>query len=288
MHAHACRPAMPGHQAPRGVPGSCRGPSPRILISSHCRRRHSAGEPCGGPRRSQRAAQRRGGECGERRGQRGWGSWRGLASVGAPAVVRVSSGAAAVGAHGGGPKAMGIGESGGTAQASGVGVDGAAGPATVGVGPPESDDANMDGDLIETQSLADTMLEALLAAMPEQLAADARGARGLFIVSGCPPRQAQHNAAELYSPPRVARQLATPPMRQPCPNLTIGLTSDIIADEQGKSYNLLVMEDRQRCRDRLRMERPCLVVGRPPCTWWSSSMALNKPKMSAEGYDAGH
>ena len=41
-------------------------------------------------------------------------------------------------------------------------------------------------------------------------------------------------------------------------------------------------EDRQRCRERLRVERPWLVVGSPPCTWWSALMALNRAKMSPQ------
>ena len=52
------------------------------------------------------------------------------------------------------------------------------------------------------------------------------------------------------------------------------------ADENGEVYDFLKSEDRQRCRERLRVERPWLVVGSPPCTWWSALMALNRARMS--------
>ena len=51
------------------------------------------------------------------------------------------------------------------------------------------------------------MLEALLARMPEQLAEDVRGVRNLFIITGCSAKDASVKVAELYSPPRVTREL---------------------------------------------------------------------------------
>ena len=92
------------------------------------------------------------------------------------------------------------------AQASGVGV---VGPASAGVGPPAASAAAWVGQDMEdgeTQPVvSDPMLGALLAAMPDQLAKDARGIRYICIASGHAPGLAQQTVAELYSPPHVAR-----------------------------------------------------------------------------------
>ena len=131
----------------------------------------------------------------------------------------------------------------------------------------------------DMDSEADPMLEALLATMTSTLAADAKSIRNLFIVSGCTAQDAQRKVVELYSPPRVARALKAAPSRYP--GLRSGSTFDLNEDENGEKYDFMKSEDRQRCRERLRAERPWLVIGSPPCTWWSSLMELNRPKMSA-------
>ena len=63
------------------------------------------------------------------------------------------------------------------------------------------------------------------------------------------------------------------------PSMPSGSTFDLVEDEHGAQYNFLLAEGRQRCRVRLRAERPWLAVGSPPCTWWSTLMARNAPTM---------
>ena len=120
------------------------------------------------------------------------------------------------------------------------------------------------------------MLDALLKSMPKQLVEEARGIHNLFILTGCTAASATRKVAELYSPPRVTKEIGR------FPNLSAGSTFDLIADEQGRKYDFLRASDRQRCRERLRAERPWLVVGSPPCTWWSTLMALNMARMTQE------
>ena len=75
-------------------------------------------------------------------------------------------------------------------------------------------DASSDG--MEVASTVDPMLEALVARMPPALAVEARGMRNLFIINGCSPREARLKVAELYSPPRVTRELRTPVTGRAC------------------------------------------------------------------------
>ena len=154
-------------------------------------------------------------------------------------------------------------------------VSEAGGPASAGdaVQNEAEDDAMSD-----MGSEADPMLEALLATMTAELAEDARSINNLFIINGCTSRDAQKKVVELYSPPRVTSALQAAPSRYP--GLRAGSTFDLHEDEHGEKYDFLKSEDRQRCRERLRAERPWLVVGSPPCTWWSALMALNRAKMS--------
>ena len=137
-------------------------------------------------------------------------------------------------------------------------------------------------DMSETQPVMGPTVEALLATMPDQIADDARGVRDLFIVSGCPVWEAQHTVVELYSPPRAAREFPTPSTSRACPSLAAGSAVDLHEGEAGQRYDFLLARGRQRCRDRLKAERPWLVIGSPPCTWWSSLVALSRGNMSDE------
>ena len=170
----------------------------------------------------------------------------------------------------------------------GVDVEAVPGPARETEQPEqETVEGDQDDGMSDAQINEDPMLDALLASMPAPVAEEARGVRNLFIVSGCSPRAAQCKVAELYSPPRVTKVLgeAQGPggwPRPAFPSLSAGSTFDLQADECGQKYDFLQARGRQRCRDRLRAERPWLVVGGPPCTWWSSLMALNMAKMTEQ------
>ena len=126
---------------------------------------------------------------------------------------------------------------------------------------------------------SDPMLDALIASMPGKLAESATAVKNLFIISGCPARAAQRRVVELFSPPRVTRELGSWGMTRACPSLTAGSTFDLHADKDGNVYDFLNASDHQRCRDRIRAEKPFMVLGSPPCTWWSALMSLNIPKM---------
>ena len=117
-------------------------------------------------------------------------------------------------------------------------------------------------------------------AIPDQLAEDARGIRGLVISSGRPALHAQRKAAELYSPSQVTRECGAPLMCRRCPRLPASSTVDITADEQGQARNFPLASDRRRCRDRLRAALPRLVAGSPPRMWRSPLMVPNRPNMN--------
>ena len=132
---------------------------------------------------------------------------------------------------------------------------------------------------MDTESVADRMLDALLSKMPPGVAAEARAVRDLLMVSGCPRGACHRKVVELFSPPRVTKELGTAMVGRACPNLTAGSTFDLCSDESGGPYDFRKAGDRQRCRERIRAEQPWLVIGSPPCTWWSSLMAINIPRM---------
>ena len=188
-----------------------------------------------------------------------------------------SSGLGAAGLLGTGlPGPAARAESGPLLEPSGLPDGGIVDAATV----PGLADASSDG--MEVASTVDPMLEALVARMPPALAMEARGMRNLFIIKGCSPREARQKVAELYSPPRVTRELKTPVTSRACPGLVVGPTFDLQSDEAGQAYDFRLAADRGRCWGRLRSDRPWLVIGSPPCTWWSTLMSLNIPRMDPE------
>ena len=94
------------------------------------------------------------------------------------------------------------------------------------------------------------------------------------------------NVVELRSPPRVTNELQALAGRYMFPDMTAGSTVDRVDGEGGVRRDFLAA-DRQQCRGRLRAERPRLVVGSPPCTWWSWLLSLTVPKMSEQGWRGG-
>ena len=74
-------------------------------------------------------------------------------------------------------------------------------------------------------------------------------------------------------------------MRRRVPGMTLvpGATFDLEEDENGVAYDTLQAADRQRIRDRVRRDRPFLVVGSPCCRdYCLMQVNLNHPKMSPE------
>eukprot|EP00974_Lingulodinium_polyedra_P071635 6929489-Lingulodinium_polyedra.AAC.1 len=130
----------------------------------------------------------------------------------------------------------------------------------------EGPEGPCDVDMGAAPGPEDAMLGALFASMPVQLRREAEGLLDLFAIHGCSAADSKRKVAELYSPPRVTVELGK--MRRVCPGLSLreGSTFDLYEDEHGERYDFLTARDRQRARERLREERPWLVVGSPPCT----------------------
>ena len=73
---------------------------------------------------------------------------------------------------------------------------------------------------------------------------------------------------ELYSPPRVTAALPRQSVSGHCvpglSGLVAGSTFDLHADEAGIAWDFTRPGDRKRAWERIREERPLIVVGSPP------------------------
>ena len=110
---------------------------------------------------------------------------------------------------------------------------------------------------------------------PEWVKAEATTLMELFMVYGVDHETAKAKVVELYSPPRVTKEMRR--VRTMC--LAAGSTFDLIADTSGKVWNFLLAEDRARCRTQLAKEKPYLVIGNPPCTQYSRLQSLNRDRV---------
>ena len=81
---------------------------------------------------------------------------------------------------------------------------------------------------------------------------------------------------ELVSPPRVTVEM----QRLPYLGVAPGRTYDLRFDRDGKSWNFLLESDRKRARREIATEKPFLVIGSPPCTFYSQLQAFNRHKVS--------
>ena len=84
------------------------------------------------------------------------------------------------------------------------------------------------------------------------------------------------DVAEIYSPPRVAVKAREMGLRA---GWSLDLTTK---DEQGNKWDLSKDKMRKKAMDKIRKDKPLLVIGSPMCTDWSSLMSLNWPKMEKE------
>jgi hypothetical protein len=118
------------------------------------------------------------------------------------------------------------------------------------------------------------------AAMDEDEAAEADAAEAADMVMRLGPAA----VAELYSPPRVTAAL---PRQKGSSGLVAGSTFDLQKDEAGIAWDFTRPSDRKRAWERIREERPFLVVGSPPCTMFSRlQLNLNAKKMGKAKWEA--
>ena len=115
---------------------------------------------------------------------------------------------------------------------------------------------------------------------PEPVRREATSLYELMLVHGADPEAARRRIVELYSPPRVTRQL--PRVRSL--HLAAGSTFDLIADSEGRAWNFLLVADRQRALQQIARERPYLVIGSPPCTSFSHLQNLSRHRQDPATY----
>ena len=125
-------------------------------------------------------------------------------------------------------------------------------------------------DLVDVVSLA-----------PEGVLAEATTLMELLMVHGVEADVAKAKVSELYSPPRVTKELA----KTHSMTLVPGSTFDMIADSSGKTWDFRRAEDRARARKQIAEEKPYLVIGSPPCTNFSRLQNLNRYKVGEEELD---
>jgi hypothetical protein len=125
---------------------------------------------------------------------------------------------------------------------------------------------------VALEELTEPDLIDALKSVPKKVRAEATELMELFLVHGVSPEMAKAKVVELYSPPRVTRQLG----RVHSLHLAAGSTFDLVADAHGKVWDFLRADDRERCRRQLAREKPYLVIGSPPCTQYSRLQNLNR------------
>ena len=126
-------------------------------------------------------------------------------------------------------------------------------------------------------------LQRLCAAMPASLQAQVGELLQLYALNGVPDARAASAVSELFSPPRVTKELRKMLRRVPGMGLVPGSTFDLQEDEHGEAYNVLLAEDRARIRARIERDEPFLVVVSPDCRGWGSfNEDTNFQKMSPE------
>ena len=87
------------------------------------------------------------------------------------------------------------------------------------------------------------------------------------------------DVAEIYSPPRVAA-------RAKLWGLKGGWSLDLTTkDRDGKRWDFSKREMRRRAIEKIKADKPLLIIGSPMCTDWSTMMFMNWPRMTQEEKD---
>ena len=121
------------------------------------------------------------------------------------------------------------------------------------------------------------LTDALPADTPDAVRAEATSLLEMLLVYGVGAEAAKAKVAELYSPPRVTKELR----KVRSMNLAAGTTFDMVADAAGRKWDFRRAEDRARARRLIAEEQPYLVIGSPPCTEFSRlNINLNKGRVA--------
>jgi hypothetical protein len=118
---------------------------------------------------------------------------------------------------------------------------------------------------MDEELAADDLTDALPSEVPEAVRAEATTLMELLMVHGVDAEAAKAKVAELYSPPRVTKELR----KVRSMNLAAGSTFDMVADPAGRAWDFRRADDRARARRQISEEKPYLVIGSPPCTSFS-------------------
>jgi hypothetical protein len=122
------------------------------------------------------------------------------------------------------------------------------------------------------------MFAGSLGSLSEETRDEASKMYDMFLINGVSPGCARVKVTELFSPPRITKELR----RLPILNLIAGNSYDLQVDRNGQSWNFLRAEDRRRARKEIEKDKPYIVVGGPPCTAFASfNVNVNFPKMDA-------
>ena len=124
------------------------------------------------------------------------------------------------------------------------------------------------------------MIGLLAKGMPKHVAEDFVNVYELFLINGASPSDARAKVCELFSPPRVTAEAQRLPILEIIP----GSTFDLRADRHGRTWNFLLESDRKRAKKQIMKEKPFLVVGSPPCTYFSRLMELNRHRMDPAAF----
>ena len=81
--------------------------------------------------------------------------------------------------------------------------------------------------------------------------------------------------SEIYSPPRVTAAAKLLPELRCIPGFALDLTT---ADENGRSWDFDIAENRRRAREMVLTQKPMLLIGSPMCTAFSAWQHINRKK----------
>ena len=119
--------------------------------------------------------------------------------------------------------------------------------------------------------------EGVVGPQTREAAREASKVYELLLVTGVSRGDAVAKVSELCSPPRVTAELG----RLPVMSLVGGSCFDLRGDANGVAWDFTKAAHRERARERVRREKPFLVIGSPPCTEFSVVQNMNRHHFSA-------